>query len=47
MDFADAALVYLARHESLSTGFTIDQSDFNAYRIEGHKRFRILPSTRL
>ncbi len=47
MDFADATLVYLARRERLSTVFTIDQSDFNAYRIEGRKRFRILPSARL
>lgn len=44
MDFADASLVYLARRERLSTIFTVDHSDFNAYRIEGRKRFRILPA---
>jgi predicted nucleic acid-binding protein len=46
MDFADATLVYLARREGLSTIFTVDHSDFNTYRIEGRKRFRILPSVR-
>ena len=44
MDFADATLVYLARRESLSTVFTVDHSDFNTYRIEGRKRFRVIPS---
>ena len=44
MDFADATLVYLARREGLSTVFTVDHADFNTYRIEGRKRFRILPS---
>ena len=46
MDFADATLVYLARREGLSTVFTVDQADFNTYRIEGRKRFRIFPATR-
>lgn len=46
MDFADATLVYLARREGLSTVFTVDHSDFNTYRIERRKRFRILPETR-
>lgn len=45
MDFADATLVYLARREGLSTAFTVDQADFNTYRIEGRKRFRVLPAT--
>ena len=44
MDLADAALVHLARRESLSTVFTIDHDDFETYRIEGRKRFRILPA---
>ena len=44
MDFADATLVYLARREGLSTVFTVDRSDFNTYRIEARKRFRILPA---
>jgi hypothetical protein len=44
MDFADATLVYLARREGLNTVFTVDSADFNIYRIQGRKRFRILPS---
>ncbi len=43
MDFADATLVHLARRESLSTVFTVDHDDFETYRIEGRKRFRIVP----
>jgi predicted nucleic acid-binding protein len=46
MDFSDATLVYLARREGLSTIFTVDHADFNTYRIEGRKRFRIFPSSR-
>jgi predicted nucleic acid-binding protein len=42
MDFADATLVHLARRESLSTIFTIDHDDFETYRIEGRRRFRIV-----
>lgn len=44
MDFADATLVRLARREALTTIFTIDHSDFETYRIEGRRRFRIVPS---
>ena len=44
MDFADATLVYLARREGLSTIFTVDHFAFNTYRIQGRKRFRVLPS---
>jgi predicted nucleic acid-binding protein len=43
MDFADATLVYLAKRESLSTVFTVDFGDFETYRIDGRRRFRILP----
>jgi predicted nucleic acid-binding protein len=46
MDFADATLVHLARRESLSTVFTVDFADFETYRIEGRRRFRVLPSKR-
>jgi uncharacterized protein len=46
MDFADATLVYLAKRQGMNTVFTVDHADFNTYRIEGRKRFRILPSTR-
>jgi predicted nucleic acid-binding protein len=44
MDFADASLVHLARRESLVTVFTVDHNDFETYRIEGKRRFRILPA---
>jgi len=43
MDFVDATLVRLARRESLSTVFTIDHDDFETYRIDGRRRFRIVP----
>jgi predicted nucleic acid-binding protein len=43
MDFADATLVHLARRESLTTVFTIDHDDFETYRIDGRRRFRIVP----
>ncbi|HEX3553913.1 MAG TPA: PIN domain-containing protein [Thermoanaerobaculia bacterium] len=43
MDFADATLVHLARREGLTTIFTVDHDDFETYRIEGKRRFRIVP----
>jgi predicted nucleic acid-binding protein len=43
MDLADATLVHLAHRESLTTVFTIDHGDFEAYRIGGRRRFRIVP----
>jgi len=43
MDFADATLVRLAERERLSTIFTIDHDDFETYRIEARRRFRIVP----
>ncbi len=43
MDFADATLVHLARREGLTTIFTVDNDDFETYRIEGKRRFRIVP----
>lgn len=46
MDFADATLVHLAKRESLVTIFTIDHDDFETYRIEGRRRFRIVPDRR-
>jgi len=42
MDFADATLVQLARRERLSTVFSVDR-DFEIYRIDGRRRFRIVP----
>jgi predicted nucleic acid-binding protein len=46
MDFADATLVHLAKRESLATVFTVDHTDFETYRIDGRRRFRVIPSTR-
>jgi predicted nucleic acid-binding protein len=46
MDFADATLVHLAKRETLSTIFTVDHADFNTYRIDGRRRFRVLPTKR-
>ena len=46
MDFADATLVHLAKREALSTIFTVDHADFDTYRIEGRRRFRVLPANR-
>ena len=46
LDFADATLVHLAKRESLSTILTVDFADFETYRIEGKRRFRILPPRR-
>jgi predicted nucleic acid-binding protein len=46
MDFADATLVHLAKRESLPTIFTVDHADFDTYRIEGRRRFRVLPVSR-
>jgi predicted nucleic acid-binding protein len=43
MDFADATLVHLALRESLDLVFTVDNDDFETYRIGARKRFRLLP----
>lgn len=43
MDFADATLVRLAQRELLTTVVTIDHDDFETYRIDGRRRFRIIP----
>lgn len=43
MDLADATLVLLAERETLTTIFTIDHDDFETYRINGRRRFRIVP----
>jgi len=44
MDFADATLVHLAKREVLSTIFTVDHADFETYRIDVRRRFRVLPA---
>jgi hypothetical protein len=46
MDFADATLVHLTQRESLSTIFTVDHADFDTYRIDGRRRFRVPPAGR-
>lgn len=46
MDFADATLVHLAKRESLATVFTVDYADFETYRIESKRRFRVVPVRR-
>src|SRR5271166_3407319 len=46
MDFADATLVHLAKRESLTTVFTVDFADFETYRIDGRRKFRVLPVRR-
>ena len=46
MDFADATLVHLAKRESVATIFTLDYADFETYRIDGRRKFRVLPVRR-
>jgi predicted nucleic acid-binding protein len=46
MDLADATLVHLARREGLTTVLTVDNDDFETYRLEKRKRFRVLPGRR-
>jgi predicted nucleic acid-binding protein len=43
MDFADATLVHLARKLRVTDILTVDHNDFETYRIEGKRGFRILP----
>ena len=43
MDFAEATLVRAADREGITTVFTIDHDDFQTYRIDGRRRFRIAP----
>ena len=44
MDFADATLVFLAKRESIATILTVNHADFETYRIEGKRRFRVVPA---
>jgi uncharacterized protein len=43
MDFADATLVRLAQRESITRIFTVDHADFETYRINGQRRFTVVP----
>lgn len=42
MDLADATLVALAEERKLTRVFTLD-SDFHIYRIDGRRRFDVVP----
>jgi uncharacterized protein len=46
MDFADATLVHLARRDFLATIFTVDHAHFHSYRIDGRRKFDVIPSSR-
>jgi predicted nucleic acid-binding protein len=39
IDFADAALVWLANHAGIRDILTVDEADFSVYRLKGGKRF--------
>jgi predicted nucleic acid-binding protein len=43
MDLADAALVRVAEREGLRRVFTLDQQDFNVYRLARKGFFTLLP----
>lgn len=43
MDFADATLVHVAQRESVYTVLTVDNDDFETYRVGARRRFRVLP----
>lgn len=45
VDFADAALVYLAQRESMDTVFTLDHRHFHVYRASDGRPFRLLPES--
>jgi len=47
MDYADATLVHLAARESVTAILPVDHADFETYRIDGRRRFRIYPVSRL
>ena len=42
IDFADAALVWLAEQSGLRDILTIDQADFSVFRLKGGKRFTLI-----
>jgi predicted nucleic acid-binding protein len=44
IDFADATLVHVARRDSLSSILTVDHADFYSYRIDGRRKFNVIPS---
>jgi predicted nucleic acid-binding protein len=42
IDFADAALVWLANQASLRGILTTDEADFSVYRLRGGRRFELM-----
>lgn len=42
IDFADAALVWLANQTGIRGILTVDESDFALFRLKGGKRFELL-----
>ncbi len=46
MDYADATLVVLAEELGTNLVFTTDRRDFAVYRIDGKRRFDVLPTVR-
>lgn len=42
IDFADAALVWLANHTGMRDILTVDEADFSVYRLKGSKRFALI-----
>ncbi len=43
LQFADAALVYLAERENIRTVFTLDRHDFSIIRLKRNRTLRLLP----
>jgi predicted nucleic acid-binding protein len=43
MDLADAALVRVAERDGISRIFTLDRRHFEVYRLNGRRRFLIVP----
>lgn len=46
MYFADSTLVHLPKREGIATILTVYHSDFDTYRIDGQRRFRVVPTGR-
>lgn len=43
MDFADATLVRVGSRHNLTTILTIDHDDFETYRMDRKRKFRVIP----
>ena len=43
IDFADAALVWLAGESGVRRILTVDETDFSLFRIKGGRRFEVIP----